>query len=285
VPDEDVSARALSTERARWDAVAAGWRHWWPTFERAAQVVSDHLVEAADVRDGDRVLDVATGIGEPAVTAARRVGPAGRVVATDLSPRMLAIARERATALGLPNILFHETDGESLAVGESEFAAALCRWGLMLFGDCERTAERVHQLLAPGGRFAAAVWSTPERVPFISLGTTTAARVLGLTAAPDGGPGPFRLADRRRLQQVFASVDFRDIRVEAVPVVFAWTSAEAYVAFLHDASGALAALRESHPPERLRALGDALLDAGRQYAAADGTVTMENEALCIVGRK
>src|SRR5271156_1654354 len=91
-------------QRIDWDAAAAGWKQWWGTFERAAQSVSDRLVELAKVRPGDRVVDLATGIGEPAITAARRVGAAGRVVAIDHSTGMLAVGRERASALGLGNL-------------------------------------------------------------------------------------------------------------------------------------------------------------------------------------
>jgi enediyne biosynthesis protein CalE5 len=78
-----------------WDNVAAGLQIWWPTFERGAQV-SDKIVELAEIKPGNRVLDIATGIGEPAVTAARRVKPNGKVVATDISPRMLGDCKDKS---------------------------------------------------------------------------------------------------------------------------------------------------------------------------------------------
>jgi ubiquinone/menaquinone biosynthesis C-methylase UbiE len=80
-------------QRQMWDNAAAGWQDWWETIERGAQKVSDKLVQLAEIKPGDRVLDIATGIGEPAVTAARKVMPNGKVVATDISPQMLAIAK------------------------------------------------------------------------------------------------------------------------------------------------------------------------------------------------
>ena len=76
-------------QRQMWDNAAAGWQAWWETFERGAQKVSDKIVELAEIKPGDRVLDIATGIGEPAVTAARKVMPSGKVLATDISPQML----------------------------------------------------------------------------------------------------------------------------------------------------------------------------------------------------
>ena len=92
-------------QRQIWDNAAAGWPAWWPTFERGAQKVSDKIVELSEIKSGDKVLDIATGIGEPAVTAARKVMPNGKVVATDISLQMLAIARTRAKSLGLDAIM------------------------------------------------------------------------------------------------------------------------------------------------------------------------------------
>ena len=88
-----------------WDNAAAGWQAWWPTFERGAQKVSDKLVQLAEIRSGDWVLDIAKVIGEPAVTAARKVMPDGKVVATDISPQMLEVAKTRAKSLGLDSVI------------------------------------------------------------------------------------------------------------------------------------------------------------------------------------
>ena len=98
------ATRYKSAQRQEWDAVAIGWSRWWETIEKGAQHVSDRLVELADVQPGHHVLDVATGIGEPCLTAARRVGATGSVIGTDQSQQMLAVARDRATALGLTNV-------------------------------------------------------------------------------------------------------------------------------------------------------------------------------------
>jgi ubiquinone/menaquinone biosynthesis C-methylase UbiE len=102
-----------------WDNAAAGWHALWSTFERGAQKVSDKLVELAEIKSGDKVLDIATGIGEPAVTAARKVMPNGKVVAIDISPKMLAIAKTRARSLALGSVIdFRESYGEKLDVLE-----------------------------------------------------------------------------------------------------------------------------------------------------------------------
>ncbi|HLX05555.1 MAG TPA: methyltransferase domain-containing protein, partial [Candidatus Binatus sp.] len=138
-------------QKAAWDDSAAGWKRWWLTFERAAQSVNDRLVELAEVRAGNRVLDIATGSGEPALTAARAIGQSGRVVAVDMSPGMLAIAHERIDAAGLTNIDLVESDAESLSLDAHSFDAVLCRWGLMFMPDLDGVLREMHRALKPGG--------------------------------------------------------------------------------------------------------------------------------------
>jgi protein-L-isoaspartate O-methyltransferase len=88
-------------QREQWSNVAQGWRRRWAAFERGAQPLSDRMMELAHVAPGHKVLDVATGIGEPAMTAARKAGPSGSVVAIDQAPQMLEVARERMQAAGI----------------------------------------------------------------------------------------------------------------------------------------------------------------------------------------
>ena len=124
------------TSGSHWDAAhAASWDKWFHVIEDGAQGLSERMVELAVSAPCDRFLDIATGLGEPAVSAARRVGPKGSVLATDLSAEMLGYGRQRARKLGLGNIVFEERDAQALAVPEAAFDAALCRWGLMFLPD------------------------------------------------------------------------------------------------------------------------------------------------------
>lgn len=178
--------RYKALQRHQWGVSASGWKQHWSLWERAAQHVSVRLLDLAHIDVGHRVLDLATGLGEPALTAARRVGPTGRVVATDLSPQMLALAREKACALGLQNIEFREMDAEAPDLPLSTFQAILCRWGLMFLPQLTTALSQLRQLLVPGGWFAAAVWGPPRagaghqsadvRDPAGTTDTTTARR-------------------------------------------------------------------------------------------------------------
>src|ERR1700691_1445175 len=172
-------------QRAAWDDSAEGWKRWWPTFERAAQIVNKRLVELANVRAGARVLDIATGSGEPALTAARAVGQSGRIVAVDMSPGMLAIARERDDAAGVHNVELVESDAESLSLDAHSFDAALCRWGLMFMPDLDGVLRGMHRALKPGGRFSTAVWAETGKAPMFGLARDAIRQITGIAPPPN----------------------------------------------------------------------------------------------------
>jgi SAM-dependent methyltransferase len=151
--------------RTEWRSAADGWRRWLDVVEgpEGGQRHSARLIELAELRPGDRVLDVGGGYGEPSLSAARVVGPEGRVVCTDISAEMLATARERADAASLSNIEFIESDAEELVLEEGSFAAVLSRATLMFLPDVAGTLKRLHRFLEPGGRLAASVWGSSVR--------------------------------------------------------------------------------------------------------------------------
>src|SRR3954465_12448361 len=101
-------------QHKNWDSAAVGWMEWSEFNDSADRHISERLVELAGVQPGSRVLDVAAGYGEPALTAARKAGPEGRVVATDISAEMLAFGRERVAAAGMANVEFIESDASGL---------------------------------------------------------------------------------------------------------------------------------------------------------------------------
>ncbi len=92
-------------QRQGWNNIAGGWQKWWKTTEIAGKNLSKRMIELAGIKQGSRVLDVATGLGEPAITAAQEVGRSGRIFAIDLSTQMLSVAKQRAISLGLQNMI------------------------------------------------------------------------------------------------------------------------------------------------------------------------------------
>ena len=183
--------------REQWSNVAQGWRSRWAAFEQGAQPLSDRMMNLAHVALGQRVLDVATGIGEPAMTAARKVGPSGSVVAIDQASQMLAVARERMQAAGIPTVEFIEGDAEAMTLPLDSFDAVVCRWGLMFFHDPVGALARFRNSLVPGGWLAVAIWGEPKLVPMISLPFSVLSRKPGRPPSLPSGPNPFALSDQR----------------------------------------------------------------------------------------
>jgi SAM-dependent methyltransferase len=269
-------------QKAAWDDSAAGWKRWWPTFERSAQIVNDRLVELAGVRAGNRVLDIATGSGEPALTAARAVGPSGRVVAVDMSVGMLAIARERIDAAGLTNVDLVESDAESLLLDPHSFDAALCRWGLMFMPDLDGVVRAMHRALKPGAHFATAVWSQADKVPMLGLARDAIRRITGIVPPPNA-PEPMKLADPSILERALAAAGFHDVTIERLIVTFEFPSADAFAEFRGQIGGTRAALSKM-PPDVTRNVREAVVASAREFAGDDGVVRLRNEAICFGAR-
>jgi enediyne biosynthesis protein CalE5 len=221
-PSQSDSDQFKIGQRRSWNNAAAGWQEWWKTFENAATVVSDKLVELAGITAGHQILDLATGTGEPALTAAKKIAESkGHVLATDISPQMLVIAKQRAAALGLQDrVEFRESDAEILEISGSSFDAILCRWGLMYFPHLDSTLTRIFDGLRSGGRFACAVWASPAKVPLISIPMGIVNRELIIPAPSPSVPGPFALADIGILESSMTKAGFKSIQTELVPVIF-----------------------------------------------------------------
>jgi enediyne biosynthesis protein CalE5 len=271
-----------SQQKAAWDDSAEGWKRWWPAFERAAQTVNDRLVELAFVRAGARVLDIATGSGEPALTAARAVGQSGRIVAVDMSPGMLAIARERVDASGLHNVELVESDAESLSLDPRSFDAALCRWGLMFMPDLDGVLRLMHRALKPGGRFATAVWAAADKVPMCGLARDAIRQITGI-APPPNAPDPTKLADTSILERALVAAGFRDVTIERLIVTFEFPSAEGFADFRSQVGGTRAMLARM-PADVSRQVRDAVVTSAGAFAGPDGVVKLSNETICFGAR-
>jgi SAM-dependent methyltransferase len=227
------------------------------------------------------VLDVGTGLGEPALTVARAVGPTGSVVGIDLSPQMLRLARERAA--GVSNVEFVEADPVEFRTDEP-FDAIVSRWCLMLVPDRHAVLESMRQLLKPGGVFTAAVWGPPEKAPMISLAFPVLARWLDLPVPSADQPGPFTMADAQQCRTEVTAAGFGPVSVVAEEAPFWVDSPEEYARF------ALEVLPERFREmlrERLGSVDDPRVwDKIVEKAAEhldDGRVALTSRTFCVRG--
>ena len=271
-------------QRQQWNQAAAGWQKWSELIDRAASGISERLVELAGVEPGSRVLDVAAGYGEPALTAARAAGAEGSVVATDISAEMIVIGRERAAAAGLENVEFVETGADGLDFPEQSFDAALSRWGIIFEPDGEAAAARVRGFLKPGGRMAISSWGSPERVPFLAIPMRTAMERLEVPPPPPGTPGPLSRPTPDAIGGLLSAAGFSDVEVEEADVTFEWASPEEFTRFLKEIAPPLNAIIDPHPPEVREETWAAIAEAIRQQGGGEEAVSLNNLVLIAVGR-
>ena len=129
----------------------------------------ERTVDRLGLRPGDVVLDVCCGTGASAIPAAKRVGPAGRVIGVDLSEGMLARARAKAQAGGLRNLVFRAGDMEQLGLPPASFDAVVCVFGFFFVTDMVRQVAELWRMVRPGGRLAVTTWGEGAFEPAAAL--------------------------------------------------------------------------------------------------------------------
>jgi len=272
-------------QRRDWDTASHGWREWNELIDRTTRHISERLVEMAGVQQGHRVLDVAAGYGEPSLTAARRVGRAGSVVATDISAGMLAFGRERADAAGIENVEFIQSAASSLEFPERSFDAALSRWGLIFEPDGEGAASRIRGFLKAGARLAISSWGPPERVPFLALPMMTVMQRLQVPPPPAGTPGPMSRSTPETISLLLTGGGFSDVEVEESSVTIEAESPEQYTQVIRDTAPPITKALEPHPPEVQAEAWTAVTEAARRHVGSDGRLRIkDNLVLLAAGR-
>lgn len=271
-------------QQKQWNTVAAGWKKWSEYIDQVAAHISKRLVELAGVQPGSRVLDVAAGYGEPALTAAKAAGSDGQIVATDISPEMLAYGRERAPAAGIENIEFIEADASSLDFPESSFDAALSRWGIIFEPDGEGAAARVRGFLKPGSRMAISSWGEPDQVPFLSIPMRTAMEKLDVPPPPPGTPGPLSRPTPDALGGLLEGGGFSDVEVEQADVTYEFESPAQFTEFTREIAAPIRAMIEQHPQDVQAETWDAITEAAAEAGGGLGPLTLSNVVLLAVGR-
>jgi enediyne biosynthesis protein CalE5 len=271
-------------QKKQWDSAATGWRKWSELIDRSAGAISERLVELAGVEPGSRVLDVAAGYGEPALTAARVAGPEGNVVASDISADMLAYGHERAKAAGLDNVEFMQADASALNFPHESFDAAVSRFGIIFEPDGEGAAAKVRGFLKPGGRMAIASWGTPEQVPFLAIPMQTVMKKLEVPPPPPGTPGPLSRPTHEAIGGLLEGGGFSDVQVEDAEVTFEWDSPEHFTTFVQEIAPPIIAMIEPHPEGVQKEAWAAITEAIGETADDSGKVSLTNLVLMAAGR-
>jgi SAM-dependent methyltransferase len=260
------------TTRAQWEQAAAAWDRWDPTLTGWLAGATELMLDLTAVGPGSRVLDVAAGAGGQTLAAARRAGPDGRVLATDISPAILAYAAGRAAAAGLATVATREMDGEELAVEPGRYDAVISRLGLIYFPDQAGALAGMRDALRPGGRVGAIVYGPADVNGFFSVPVSIIRRRAELPPPAPGQPGPFSLGGPGVLANALTESGFTDVVVRELDAPLRMPSAADCLRFEQESFGALHQMLSGLAPDAREAAWAEVGEALRGFESGTGFV-------------
>lgn len=248
-------------QRYGWDKAAS---HYEPYWQRQLEPGQKRLLEIANLKPGERVLDVACGTGLVTFPAAEAVAPGGEVLGTDISAEMVERARQRVKEQGFNNITFERMDAEDLDLAEGSFEVALCSLGLMYVPDSLQALREMHRSLASGGRAVTLVWGERDRCGMAQIFQIADRRVRSEVC-----PLFFQLGTKDILSQAFLAAGFAGVTFERFPTVLSYGSGEeAYSAAFEGGPAALAYYRFDESTRR--EVREEYLDSIEAYRSGEG---------------
>jgi ubiquinone/menaquinone biosynthesis C-methylase UbiE len=200
-----------------WEQASSAWGRRANRVRDWGMPVSTWLIEQLSLQPGHRVLELAAGPGDTGFLAAELIAPGGTLISSDATEGMLEVARRRAGELGIRNVEFKQLQIEWIDLETATVDAIVCRWAYMLTLDPAAGMREARRVLAPGGRFALAVWDTADENPWSTIPTDAIVEG-GYMDAPNrnAAPGMFSLADHERLQEMLEEAGFVDVLVEPI---------------------------------------------------------------------
>ena len=273
-----------TTTRAQWEQAADAWHRWAPTLEAWLGPATELMLDMAAVSEGGRVLDVAAGAGGQTLVAARRVGPGGHVLATDISPAILSFAKSEAERAGLGNVDVRELDGEALDVESGGYDAVISRVGLIYFPNRDAALAGMLGALRPGGRIATITYSTPEANGFFSVPIGIVRARAQLPPPVPGQPGPFSLGAPGVLESALEDAGFVDVHARRVAAPLRLSSVAECVRFERESFGALHQMLAGLDAEAQEAAWAEIAEQLAQFDGPDGFVA-PCELLVAAGRR
>lgn len=236
--------------RTQWEAAAEGWDAHSPALRDWLFEPTQTMFEVAGIALGHHVLDIAAGAGDQTLMLAERVGEHGRVLATDLSPKLVERLRWNAERAGLSTVDTRVADAQVPLAEVNAFDAAVCRLGLMLMPEPSRCLSAVYAAVKPGGRFSALVFAGPEDNPCIRILMATAMRHANLPARDPYAPGGLLSLGRPgHLDRIIQEAGFRDVVTFRIDAPFRMPSVTDYIAFLQSAAAPVMAMLSRLAPQ------------------------------------
>jgi ubiquinone/menaquinone biosynthesis C-methylase UbiE len=262
-----------------WEEAAAGWVRSQELLREFGAPVSHWMLDAVAPQPGQRVLELAAGLGETGLLAAELVAPVGGAIISDQAEAMLAGARERAAQLGLSNVEFQVINAEWIDLPVASVDVVLCRWGYMLMADPAAALGETRRVLRSGGRVGLAVWDSIEHNPWAQL-PALELRERGLAPAPEPGvPGPFALGRAGGVYELLEQAGFAEVNVESLELHRRHASFEEYWESTLDLSRAMHDAVLSRPPGEIEEIQEGVKRRFASYEAGDGSLDIPARTL------
>jgi enediyne biosynthesis protein CalE5 len=274
----------IENQRQDWNRVAGGWEKWDRFFDEQMAFLNHRLVADARLRSGMQVLDLGSGTGYPALLGAHTVGPSGSMIGLDLAEHMLAAARRKATTLGLSNITFRTGDVATLPFEANSFDAVTSRFCLMFLPEIPKAAAEILRVLRPGAWLAAAVWSAPDKNPYLMIPITVIKQFLDLPQPDPTAPGIFRLATPSDLAGMLQQAGCTHLSEEEFIADVRFPSGEEYYASLMDIAAPIQNLFAKLSDEQKADARGRIITSANQYRRTDG-IALPIAVRMVAGRK
>jgi ubiquinone/menaquinone biosynthesis C-methylase UbiE len=286
--DSDLGLSDSQTDEVlrEWRESAFYWHKHADTIRTMFGPITQALIEDADIVEGDAVLDVAGGAGEPSLTIAETVGPTGSVICTDVTAEMVAAAQNEAQRHGVTNIAFRQCAADSLPFENNSFDAVFCRLGVMFFPDPLAGLREMLRVTKREGVLSLAVWDKGELNPFSYLITDVLARHFGpATPADPNAPGAFRFAEHGSLARTLGDAGAVDVSERVLKFqIAAPISSEHFWELRSETSGTLRQKLATLSPVQANLVAQEAQEAVRQYFP-NNQMSIPAQMIIVTGRK
>ena len=269
-----------------WRESARYWQKHASTIRTMFGPITQALVEDADIIEGDAVLDVAGGAGEPSLTIAEAVGPTGSVTYTDAAPEMAAAAESEARRRGITNVAFKQCAADSLPFESNSFDAVVSRLGVMFFPDPVAALREMLRVTKRGGVLSLAVWGKSELNPFFYVINDVVARYFEAAAPADpNAPGAFRFEEPGTLARILSDAGAVEVKERVLKFdITAPMNPAQFWELRAETSGTLREKLGTLSPPLANSLAQEAQEAMREFSS-NNQMSIPAQMIIVTGRK
>ena len=271
-------------QRETWNKFSGGWKRWDEFVMQFLRPVGEELIKAVHLKENSVVLDVATGTGEPGLTAAS-IAKKGKVIATDLAEDMIAVANENAQARKLSNFSTKVCDAGAMPFSDEYFDAVLVRMGFMFFPDTNQCAKEIFRVLKKGGRVSASVWAAPEKNPWATTIIGTVNKMAGVEPPPPDTPGLFRCAKIGMMKDVFEKAGLKNVSEKEIIGTRDFDNPQQYWDFMISIAAPVVAVLNKADESFQKQIKETVLDITAKNFSSGGRISFPWTAAIITGEK